>query len=50
MKVKPIDATMPQPRQQQHQQQSKPKPKSVNDDFRKIFESEIRKISQYEKH
>ena len=42
MKVKPIDATMPQPRQQQHQQQSKPKPRSTNDDFKKVFEAEIK--------
>ena len=44
MKVKPIDATMSQPRQQQqHQQQSKPKPKGFNDDFKAIFEAEIKR-------
>jgi len=41
MKVKPIDATMPQPKQ--HQQPSKPKPKGFNDDFKKVFEAEVRK-------
>lgn len=43
MKVNPTDATMPQPRPQgQQQQPSKPKPKS-NDDFKKIFEAEVKK-------
>ena len=43
MKVNKTDATMPQPRQQQHQQQSKPKPKGFNDDFKKVFEAEVKK-------
>jgi len=41
MKVKPIDATMPQPKQ--HQQQSKPKPQGFNDDFKKVFEAEVKR-------
>jgi len=41
MKVKPIDATMSQPKQ--HQQQSKPKPKGFNDDFKAIFEAEVKR-------
>jgi hypothetical protein len=45
MKIKPIDTTMPQPQQQQqhHQQQSKPKPRSTNDDFKKVFEAEVKR-------
>ena len=42
MKVNKTDATMPQPRQQ-HQQQSKLKPKGFNDDFKAVFEAEVRK-------
>ena len=48
MKVKPVDTTMPQPRQH-YQQPSKPKPRSTNDDFKKIFEAELRKVNN-EKH
>jgi len=47
MKVKPTDATMPQPKQ--HQQPSRPKPRSTNDDFKKIFEAQLRKVNN-EKH
>ena len=43
MKVKPVDTTMSQPRQQNHQQPSKPKPRSANDDFKKVFEAEVKK-------
>ena len=43
MKVKPVDTTMPQPRQQHHQQPSKPKPKGFNDDFKAVFEAEVKK-------
>ena len=44
MKVNPTDATMPQPRQQgQQQQPSKPRPRSANEDFKKVFEAEIKK-------
>lgn len=43
MKVNPIDATMPQPRQQHHQQPKQPKPRSTNDDFKKVFEAEVKK-------
>ena len=43
MKIKPTDATMPQPRQQPLQQPSKPKPKGFNDDFKKVFEAEVKK-------
>ena len=44
MKTTPVNTTMPQTRQQgQQQQPSKPRPRSTNDDFKKIFESEIKK-------
>ena len=44
MKVNPVNTTMPQPRRQgQSQQPSKPKPRAVNDDFKKVFEAEIKK-------
>ena len=44
MKVTPVNTTMPQPRQQgQHQQPSKPRPRSANDDFKKVFDDEIKK-------
>ena len=43
MKVNPTDATMPQPRPQVQHQPSKPKPRAVNDDFKKIFEAEVKK-------
>lgn len=44
MKINPTDATMPQPRQQgQQQQPSKPKPRAVNDDFKKVFEAEVKR-------
>ena len=42
MKIKPIDTTMSQPKQH-HQQPSKPKPKGFNDDFKKVFEAEVKK-------
>jgi len=41
MKVNKTDTTMPQPKQ--HQQQSKPKPKGFNDDFKAVFEAEVKK-------
>lgn len=43
MKVNKTDTTMPQQRQQQHQQQSKPKPQGFNDDFKKVFEAEVKR-------
>jgi hypothetical protein len=44
MKIKPTDATMQQLRQQgQQQQPSKPKPRAVNDDFKKVFEAEVKR-------
>ena len=44
MKVTPVNTTTPQPRPQgQQQQPSKPRPRSTNDDFKKVFESEIKK-------
>ena len=43
MKVNKTDTTMPQPRQQHHQQPSTPKPKGFNDDFKKVFEAEVKK-------
>jgi hypothetical protein len=43
MKVNKTDTTMSQSRQQHHQQPSKPKPRSTNDDFKKIFEAEVKK-------
>jgi hypothetical protein len=49
MKVNKTDATMPQPRQH-YQQPSKPKPRSTNDDFKKVFEAEIRKVNNEERH
>jgi len=42
MKVNKTDATMPQPKQH-HQQPSKPKPQGFNDDFKKVFEAEVKK-------
>jgi hypothetical protein len=41
MKIKPTDTTMPQPKQ--HQQPSKPKPRSTNDDFKAVFEAEVKR-------
>jgi len=44
MKVTPVNTTIPQTRQQgQQQQPSKPRPGSTNDDFKKVFEAEIKK-------
>jgi len=43
MKVNKTDTTMPQPRQQHHQQPSKPRPRSTNDDFKAVFEAEVKK-------
>lgn len=43
MKVNKTDATMPKPRQQHNQQQSKPKPQGFNDDFKKVFEAEVKR-------
>lgn len=44
MKVTPVNTTMPQPRPQgQHQQPSKPRSRAINDDFKKVFDAEIKK-------
>jgi hypothetical protein len=44
MKVNPTNTTMPQPRPQgQQQQPSKPKAKGINEDFKKVFEDEVKR-------
>lgn len=43
MKVTPVNTTMPQPRPQGQNQPSKPRPRSTNEDFKKVFDAEIKK-------